>query len=158
MKSIGCVSNGRELLRAIFTLGISCAYDSNTKREFLNVKVDLKEEQTIIQALSKRINFFDDLKATADTLVKESAGLLDSTKQYRQALVQARTMLERDFTAEDIAENMGDVDFANDFAESLYESLDELQVKAEQVGADALLRKQRLVDSLTGINKWVEGK
>lgn len=158
MKSIGCVSNGRELLRAIFTLGISCAYDSNTKREFLNVKVDLKREETIIQALSKRINFFDDLKATADTLVKESAGLLDSTKQYRQALVQARTMLERDFTAEDIAENMGDVDFANDFAESLYESLDELQVKAEQVGADALLRKQRLVDSLTGINKWVEGK
>jgi len=44
MKSVGCVNNGRELLRVIFTLGISCLFDSNTKREFENVKVDLKEE------------------------------------------------------------------------------------------------------------------
>lgn len=32
MKKIGCVNDGRELLRAIFTLGISCAFDSNTKK------------------------------------------------------------------------------------------------------------------------------
>lgn len=44
MKSIGCVNNGRELLRAIFTLGISCLFDSNTKKEMMNVKTDLREE------------------------------------------------------------------------------------------------------------------
>jgi hypothetical protein len=83
MKSIGCVNNGRELLRAIFTLGISCAFDSNTKKEYMNVKVDLKEEQTIIQALSKRMGYFDELKKSADTLVKESAGLLATTKSFK---------------------------------------------------------------------------
>jgi hypothetical protein len=31
MKSIGCVNNSGELLRAIFTLGIACAFDSPTK-------------------------------------------------------------------------------------------------------------------------------
>lgn len=87
MKSIGCVSDGRELLRAIFTLGLSCLWDSNTKKRYENVKVDLREEQVIIQAMSKRMGFFDDLKSAADTLVKESAGVLNTTKSYRQALV-----------------------------------------------------------------------
>jgi len=32
-------------------------------------------------------------------------------------------MLERDFKPEDVAENMGDKDFANDFAEDLYKAL-----------------------------------
>jgi len=118
-------------LRAIFTLGLSCLWDSNTKREYENVKVDLKEEQTIIQALAKRMNYFDALKASADTLVKESAGVLDTTKAFKQALVSCKTMLERDFTPEDVKENMGDVDFANDFAEALYAALQELKVKAE---------------------------
>lgn len=43
-------------------------------------------------------------------------------------------MLDRDFTPEDIDENMGDIDFANDFASLLYESLQELKQKAEEVG------------------------
>lgn len=87
MKAAGCVNNGRELLRSIFTLGISCAFDSNTKKEYENVKVDLLEEKTIIEALSKRMGFFDDLKDAADTLVKESAGILNLTRSYRQGLV-----------------------------------------------------------------------
>jgi hypothetical protein len=44
MKSVGCINDSRELLRAIFTLGISCAFDSNTKKRMENIKVDLKEE------------------------------------------------------------------------------------------------------------------
>jgi len=157
MRSIGCVNNGRELLRAIFTLGISCLFDSNTKKEYMNVRVDLQEEKTIIQALSKRMNYFDALKASADTLVKESAGVLRTTKSFKQALVKCKTMLERDFKPEDVAENMGDKDFANDFAEDLYKALHELKVKAEEVGADCIKRKHRLDDALTGINKFEFG-
>ena len=48
MKSIGCVNNGKELLRAIFTLGLACLFDNDTKKQFLNVKADLREEQAII--------------------------------------------------------------------------------------------------------------
>jgi DNA repair exonuclease SbcCD ATPase subunit len=154
MKSIGCINNGRELLRAIFTLGLSCLFDSNTKREYENVKVDLKEEQTIIQAMSKRMNFFDDLKGAADTLVKESAGVMNTTKAYRQALVTCKSDLERNFTPDDVEENMGDVDFANDFAEALYASLQELKIKSEEVGAECLQRKHRLDNVLTQINKY----
>lgn len=87
MKSIGCVNNGKELLRAIFTLGISCAFDSNTKKEYQNVLVDIQEERTILTAMANRMNFFDDLKGAADTLVKESAGILNLTKNFKQALV-----------------------------------------------------------------------
>jgi hypothetical protein len=88
--------------------------------------------------MSKRMTYFDDLKASADTLVKETAGVLDTTKTYRQALVLARNVLENDYTPEDVAENMGDVDFANDFAEALWESLDELKTASEQVGYDCV--------------------
>ena len=88
--------------------------------------------------MSKRMTYFDDLKESADTLVKETAGVLDTTKTFRQALVVAKNMLENDYSPEDVAENMGDVDFANDFAEALYESLDELRTASEQVGYDCL--------------------
>lgn len=76
MKSIGCVNNGKELLRAIFTLGLACLMPNDTKKEMMNVKADLREEQAIIQAISKRMNYFDDLLGAADTLVKESEHVL----------------------------------------------------------------------------------
>lgn len=45
MKSIGCVNNGKELLRAIFTLGLACLLgESDTKKKMLNVQADLREE------------------------------------------------------------------------------------------------------------------
>jgi hypothetical protein len=81
--------------------------------------------------MAKRMDFFDDLKGAADTLVSESAGVLETTEAFKQALVGVKTMLDRDFTPEDIDENMGDVDFANDFMSLLYESLEELKIKAE---------------------------
>lgn len=58
-------------------------------------------------------------------------------------------MLERDFTPDDVEENMGDVDFANDFARDLFNALEELKVKSEEVGHDCMLRKQRLDNVLT---------
>jgi hypothetical protein len=36
----------------------------------LNVKADLVEEKAIIDAISKRMNYFDDLLGSADTLVE----------------------------------------------------------------------------------------
>lgn len=48
------------------------------------------------------------------------------TKEFRQGLVVAKNVLLRDYTPEDIEENLGDVDFANDFAEELGKTLDEL--------------------------------
>lgn len=154
MKSIGCVNNGKELLRAIFTLGLACLFDNDTKKEMLNVKADLREEQAIIQAIGKRMNYFDDLLGSAKTLVKESAAVINTTKTFRQALVVAKTILTRDYTPEDIAENLGDVDFANDFAEELYKTLHELKKSAEWVANDCIQRKHNLDAALSGINKY----
>lgn len=92
----------------------------------LNVQADLKEEAAIIQAISKRMNYFDGLLGSAHSLVKEAAGVLNTTKVMKQALVQARNVLTRDYTPEDIEENLGDVDFANDFANELLKTLNEL--------------------------------
>jgi len=134
LKKIGCVNNGKELLRAIFTLGLACLLGhSDTKKEMLNVKADIQEEAAIINAISKRMNYFDDLLGAAHTLVKESAGVLNTTKTFKQALVQAKLVLTRDYTPEDIEENLGDVDFANDFAEELHKTLDELKTVADAV-------------------------
>jgi hypothetical protein len=128
LKAVGCVNNGKELLRAIFTLGLACLLgQSDTKKEMLNVQADLKEEQAIINAISKRMNYFDDLLGSAHTLVKEAAGVLNTTKTFKQALVQAKNVLTRDYTPDDIEENLGDVDFANAFAEELSKTLDELK-------------------------------
>lgn len=99
---------------------------SDTKKEMLNVQADLKEEQAIIQAISKRMNYFDDLKSAADTLVQESQGVIQTTLAFKQGLTVAKNVLERDYTPEDIEENMGDVDFANDFASELMKTLNEL--------------------------------
>lgn len=130
MKKIGCVNNGAELLRAIFTLGLACLMPNDTKKEMMNVKADLQEEKLIMEAIAKRMNYFDDLTESAQTLVKESAGVLNTTKEFRKALVVAKTVLERDYKPSDVAENLGDVDFANDFAEELFKTLNALKKSA----------------------------
>jgi len=159
LKSVGCVNNGKELLRAIFTLGLACLLgQSDTKKEMLNVQADLKEEAAIIKAISKRMNYFDDLMGSADQLVKESEGVLQTTKAFKQALVQAQTVLLRDYKPEDVAENLGDVDFANDFAEELKKTLDQLKASAEKVSDDCIQRKHRLDNVLTNINKYMNFK
>jgi len=159
LKSVGCVNNGKELLRAIFTLGLACLLgQSDTKKEMLNVQADLKEEAAIIKAISKRMNYFDDLMGSADQLVKESEGVLQTTKAFKQALVQAQTVLLRDYKPEDVAENLGDVDFANDFADELKKTLDQLKASAEKVSDDCIQRKHRLDNVLTNINKYMNFK
>ena len=100
------------------------------------------------------MNYFDDLLGSAKTLLKESAAVINTTKTFRQALVVARTILTRDYTPEDIKENLGDVDFANDFAEELYKTLHELKKTALWVSNDCIQRKHNLDDALTGIKKY----
>jgi len=155
LKSIGCINNGKELLRAIFTLGLACLLgQSDTKKEMLNVKADIEEEKAIIDAIGKRMDYFDDLLGSAKSLVKESAGVLKTTKQFKLALTTARNVLTRDYTPEDIAENLGDVDFANDFADELAKTLASLKQSADHVSNDCIQRKHRLDNVLSGINKY----
>jgi len=153
MKSIGCVNNSGELLRAIFTLGIACAFDSPTKKKFLNVKADIQEEAAIMNALAKRMFYFDELVGSAHTLVTESAGMLKTTRDFEQGLKVSRGELVSDFTPSDIEENLGDCDFANDFAESLKENLDNLRKVCKKTKNDCIARKHRLDDALIGLRK-----
>jgi len=100
------------------------------------------------------MNYFDDLLGSAKTLVAESEAVLNLTKNFRQALTIAKDVLERDYTPEDIEENLGDVDFANDFAEELFKTLDELKKVSEDVSQECSIRKHNLDAALTGINKY----
>jgi len=155
MKAIGCVNNGTELLRAIFTLGLACMFDNDTKKEYLNVKADLREEQAIMEAISKRMDYFDDLLGAAETLVKESSNLIATTTQFRQALVNAEKILSTDYTEEEIKENLGDVDFANEFAEELFKVLDELKTECLKVAEDCRKTKDELDLALSNMNKYM---
>jgi hypothetical protein len=49
-----------------------------------------------------------------------------------------RDELVNDYTDGEIVENMGDVDFANDFAESLFRTLDDLKKECARVSADCI--------------------
>lgn len=60
----------------------------------------------------------------------------------------------RDYRDEDIDENLGDVDFANDFAMELEKTLNELVGVSRKVSEDCIDRKHRLDEALTGINKF----
>lgn len=115
----------------------------------LNVKADLQEEKAIVEAISKRMNYFDDLLGAANTLVKESEGVIQTTKAFEQGLVQAKRVLDKEYTEEEIRDNMGDIDFANDFAEELEKTLNELVKVAQATSADCLKRKHVLDDVLS---------
>jgi len=71
-------------------------------------------------------------------------------------LSDTRDELVGDFKEEDIADNMGDVDFANDFAETLWASLDKLRKECDKVTADCIGRKERLGKALIGVIKEEE--
>jgi len=138
LKSAGCVNNSAELLRAIFTLGIACAFDSPTKIKLQNVRNSLIEEETILKALLKRMGYFDGLVDVAKTLTEQATGLLETTRHFRAALAEQRDVLVQEYSDEDIIENMGDVDFANDFAQLLKHDLEGLQAECKKVGEDCI--------------------
>jgi phage host-nuclease inhibitor protein Gam len=151
MKSVGCVNNSGELLRAIFTFGIACAFDSPTKIKLQNVRASLREEEAILKAILKRMGYFDDLVDSAKELTHQAAGLLESTKKFRRVLADTASELKSDYTDADIAENMGDVDFANDFADELHNTLNTLLKECKRVSADCIRRKHAMERALTGL-------
>jgi hypothetical protein len=64
----------------------------------MNVKADLVEEKTIMEAINKRMNYFDGLVESSQTLVEQSSKLLEVTKSFRQALTVARNEIKMDFS------------------------------------------------------------
>lgn len=144
LKNTGCINNGAELFRAILSLGIACAFDSPTKIKLNNVRADLKDEEVILRALLKRMGYFDGVVAIANSLAHHAAGLINTTKKFRSKLAATKKELELDFKEVDIIENMGDVDFANDFAETLWDRLNELKKACDVVSKDCLGRKHAL--------------
>jgi len=127
MKNIGCVNNGKELIRAIFTLGLACLMPNDTKKKLQNVQADVKEERTIMAAIMKRMDYFDGLLGSAGDLVKAADDAINLTKTFRQGLQHAHKSLTQDYSEEDIEENMGDIDFANDYTEELLKVENELK-------------------------------
>lgn len=156
LKATGCVNNSGELLRAIFTLGIACAFDNATKIKLQNVKAGLIEEEAILKAILKRMGYFDGLVGTAKALTQQAAGLLESTKKFRASMRDTRDELVNDYSKGEIIENMGDVDFANDFAESLFQTLGELKKECARVAADCINRKRAMDKALAGLHQAEE--
>lgn len=89
--------------------------------------------------------YFDGLVKTAATLTSEATGLLETTKKLGNRLEDTKRELEQDFTDEEIEDNLFDEDFANDFAERLFDSLDRLSKMCDEAIADCKARKGRLV-------------
>lgn len=132
----------------ILTFGGACRKAAELKRK-LNAQIgELNAQITAAGRLDKRFHYFDGLKKLAKTLTAEASGLLDITKEFRSKLESTQKELSQDFTDEEIDDQLGDEDFMNDFAESLFEALDSLGKKCDEVIADCLARKKRLTDAL----------
>jgi hypothetical protein len=84
----------------------------------------------------------------AGTLTEEASGLLDTTKEFGNKLETTKKELDQDFTDDEIDDQLGDVDFVNDFAEQLYEAFDRLDKECDRVIKDCKDRKARLINAL----------
>jgi len=102
------------------------------------------------------MNYFDNLVLLAKSLTKQAAGLMNTTKSFRHKLATTKAELEADFKDSDIDENMGDVDFANDFATILFKSLNSLVAECDKVSKDCINRKHAIDKALIGLNQEEE--
>lgn len=102
------------------------------------------------------MGYFDGLVGVAKTLTQQAAGLLESTAAFRAKIRDTRDEIQADFTDADIKDVMGDVDFANDFAASLKESLDGLKAECARVSADCIQRKHAMDKALAGFKEEEE--
>lgn len=83
IKATGCVNNGTDLVKAIFSFGISCAFPSDLEDELTDVRNKLREEMAVTRSLLGRLGYFDGLVNAAKTLTAEATGLLETTKRFR---------------------------------------------------------------------------
>jgi hypothetical protein len=96
---------------------------------------DLIPDKSVSKSLLSRGAVSDGLVA----LIFKS--LLDVTKEFRSKLVTTQKELEQDFNDDEIDDQLGDVDFMNDFAEQLYDALDRLRQQCVLVINDCKARK-----------------
>jgi len=96
----------------------------------------------------ERLFYFEDLTKAASLLTHEATGLLEITKKLENRMGDTKRELEEDFTEEEVEDNLWDEDFANDFAERLYESLERLSNMCDETVADCIDRKARLEKAL----------
>ena len=75
------------------------------------------------------MDYFDGLSAVAATLTAEATGLLEQTKKMQNRLDDAMRELKQDYTDEEIEDNLWDEDFANEFAERLFISIERVTNK-----------------------------
>lgn len=133
---------------ALFTFGASCAKAKKLRNQLAATKAAFEQELAVASRLNDRMHYFDGLKGLSSKLIEESTGLLDTTKEFRNKVSDTKYELEQDFTDDEIDDQLGDEDFVNDFAEQLFESLDNLQKECDRVIADCKARKKRLTDAL----------
>jgi hypothetical protein len=132
----------------IFTFGAACRAASKLRNE-LNAKIgNHRAEVAAAAKLDKRFHYFDGLKKLARTLTQEASGLLDVTKEFRSKLASTQKQLTQDFTDDEIDDQLGDEDFMNDFAEQLFDALDQLSQTCDHVIKDCKERKTRLTNAL----------
>jgi len=99
----------------------------------------------------KRIDYFDGLLGSAKDLVSAADAAVNLTKNFRQGLQHAHKVLVTDFTEDEIDENMGDIDFANDFTEELLKVESELKTLSLDTEHGCYDIKHKLEAALTGI-------
>lgn len=103
---------------------------------------------TAAEKLLKRFWYFNGLKKLTATLTEQGSGLNDSTKDAISKLQSVSDGLNQDLDDEVIKAQFGDLDFVNDFAEQLWEALDNLDKQCAIVIADCSSRKQKLTHAL----------
>ena len=133
---------------AMLTLGISCIIKGKEQSKLKTIQREFKDQLAVSKKLMGKMFYFDSLVKTAATLTMEATGLLETTKKLGNRLEDTKRELEQDFTDEEIEDNLFDEDFANDFAERLFESLDRLSKMCDEAIADCKLRKARLMKAL----------
>jgi hypothetical protein len=78
----------------------------------------LKRETAAAAKIDKQFHYFDGLKKLAGTLTQEASGLLDTTKEFRSKLQSTQAEIKQDFNDSEIDDQLGDLDFVNDFADN----------------------------------------
>ena len=92
--------------------------------------------------------YFDGVVGAAAKLTSEASKILEITKLFENRLEDAHRELLQDFTDEEIEENVWDEDFANSFAERLYEALERVSNCCDDTVRDCEARKDELERAL----------
>jgi hypothetical protein len=133
---------------AIFSLGLSCLSFHIRANRIRDIKRDWEKELSIVQSLSDKMFYFDGIVNVAKHFNSEASLLLETTKVLSNSLGDTKTVLEEEYTDDEIIDNLFDEDFANEFASTLHASFKELTDTCDEVIADCEARKKLLTDAI----------